>query len=410
MMDEMADFILPAGTVPPSECGSGSEAALRQTQKLESLGMLAGSVAHDFNNLLTAILGNLNLAQASLEAPAEAAALLAKVELTVLRAAGLARQVLAYSGTGPRQRAPQDLNRTAGELMHLMRVAIPENISFRMQLGRNLPAVEGDPAQIHQVIMNLLTNAAEAIGEAQGHILLGTRVVDLGDASPQGFAPVPAMPPGRYVVLDVSDTGCGMSLDVQQHIFDPFFTTKATGKGLGLATMLGILREHRAGIRIRSEEGRGTTFEVFFPAGSEALPPPAPWETEPMTRFNGRILLVDDEEAVLDAIGHALEALGLDVVRARNGTEALRVFEVEGPTLDVVLMDISMPRMDGRKAFRAMRKLQPEIPVILSSGYGRTHCTRGLNGTADFLQKPYRIPELRKALTLAMDRRSALAV
>ena len=381
------------------------EEALRQTQKLESLGLLAGGIAHDFNNLLTAVMGNLNLAQSLVPEGAPAAPFLEKVERTVLRAADLTRQMLAYSGRGQFQVAPLDLNQVVRDIVHLMKVSIPKTASLRFHLSKGLPPIEADAAQIQQVIMNLVVNAAEALEDREGMIIVGTRVLELETAAPPLFLPAKDLQPGRHVVLDVSDTGCGMGPEVQARIFDPFFTTKPSGRGLGLSAMLGILRGHGAGIRIRSSPGRGSTFELFFPACAGELPPPAPWDPAPETAMSGCVLLVDDEEVLREATGAALEAMGFEVLTAVDGAQALERFEAEAGRIRLVLMDLTMPRMDGRRAFRAMHASHPEIPVLLSSGYDRNLSTEGVldSGLAGFLQKPYRIPELRRAVALALE-------
>jgi len=284
-------------------------------------------------------------------------------------------------------------------------VSIPKTTTLRFHLGRNLPPVEADAAQIQQVIMNLVTNAAEAIGAEPGFILIGTRTVDLELPPIPMFLPAQNLKPGRYVVLDVTDTGCGMPREVLERIFDPFFSTKPTGRGLGLSAMLGILRGHGAGIKIRSAQGVGSTFELFFPVSLAEVAPPAPWEAPPLQAFSGRILLVDDEEVVLESTGAALESFGFEVVKAADGLQALERFEAEHQSLRLVLMDVTMPRLDGRGAFKAMHRAHPEVPVILSSGYDRQVSTEGFAhlGLAGFLQKPYRIPELRKALAVALE-------
>jgi CheY-like chemotaxis protein len=289
-------------------------------------------------------------------------------------------------------------------MVHLMQVAIPKGIALRLHLGRDLPPVEGDPARIQQVILNLVTNAAEAIGDARGFILVGTRLVELTEA-PLVPGPGRDLAPGRFVVLDVSDTGCGMSPEVRGRILEPFYSTKAPGRGLGLSTLGDFLEGHGAGLRIRSAEGRGSTFEIFFPAGKGELPPPDPWESEERASFPGRVLLADGEGEVLEAVGRALEGMGLEVVRAGSGAEALRAFEAEAGAFDVVLMDAAMPDMDGLEAFRAMRRLRPGAAVILSGGIHRPWSAAELQeaGLAGFLPRPYRIPELRRALTLALD-------
>jgi len=370
------------------------EEALRLSQKLESLGVLAGGIAHDFNNLLTAIMGNLNLAQLKLPEGSPALGHLEAVENTVLKASELTRQMLAYSGKGRFSVKPQDLDAVVNGMVHLLKVSVPKGASLSIHLAGNLPAVEGDAAQIQQVVMNLVTNAADALGDKEGVIRVATREEDLDEARIRAAFPAQDLEPGPFVVLEVEDTGCGMSPGVLARIFDPFFTTKVKGRGLGLSAMLGILKGHKAGILIQSREGEGSSFQVFFPASRGTAVPRPQAAAEPVSEFSGRLLLVDDEVIILDSIGLALETLGFEVIQARDGVEALERFEAARP--DLVLMDLTMPRMDGATAFAKMQALRPEVPVILSSGYDR----QALEGVkpAAFVQKPYRLKELKKLL------------
>jgi PAS domain S-box-containing protein len=376
-----------------------AEDALRQSQKLESLGILAGGIAHDFNNLLAVVLGNLNLAQMHLPDNAQVQPFLAKMEATVLRATELTKQMLAYSGRGHFVVEPQDLNQVVSEVTHLLEVSISKKIRLRFDLEPSLPAIHADAAQIQQVVMNLVTNASEAIGDREGAIHLSTSVAVFDASQLQTACHVGSMAPGRYVLLEVTDTGMGMSPEVMARIFDPFFTTKVSGRGLGLSAMLGILRGHGAGLRMTSEEGQGSSFRICFPASDEQ-PGPSVSATEASAThpLRGRILLVDDEELILQTVGSALKVLGLDILTARDGLEALERFRETRP--DLVLMDITMPRMDGREAFRAMHDLDPSIPVVLSSGFaeGDSLGTLSGQGPRGFLQKPYQIKELRQLL------------
>ncbi len=368
------------------------EEALRQSQKLESLGILAGGIAHDFNNLLTVVLGNLNLAQMNLPEHAPALPYLARMEATVLRATELTKQMLAYSGRGHFLVQPQDLNDVVHEVAHLLQVSISKKVRLRFDLETGLPAIQADAAQVQQVVMNLVTNASDAIGDQEGVIHLSTSTVRLDERELKSAYSAEALAPGRYVLLEVADSGMGMSPEVLSRIFDPFFTTKASGRGLGLSAMLGILRGHGAGLRIHSEVGRGSAFRICFPA-SEELPATAPRSPERSvpSLLRGRVLLVDDEDLIIETIGSALESLGLDVITAKDGLEALERFRDAHPRPDLVLMDLTMPRMDGREAFRAMYDLDPTIPIVLSSGFTETDSLQTLSGQgpAGFIQKPY---------------------
>jgi len=376
------------------------EAQFQQAQKLESLGVLAGGIAHDFNNLLTAILGNLNLAQFNLNPESPAAPFLENAERTVLKASDLTKQMLAYSGKGRFVVKLHDVNAVVGEMAHLLQVSISKKAVLRLHLAKGLPPIEADGAQLQQVVMNLVTNASEALGDQEGTIAITTGLAELDADYIASTFPAQPLPPGRYITLEVSDTGQGMSPDVLARIFDPFFTTKPTGRGLGLSAMLGILRGHQAGLKIYSEVGRGSSFKAFFPAAPGHAGPAEPSETHEATPLAGRILLVDDEAVILDTIGPALEALGLQVVLANDGIEAVEQFRADPGGFDLVLMDLTMPRMDGREAFQLMRRTRPSVRVILSSGYNEQESIQAFAGKdlSGFLQKPYTLQALRTAL------------
>ncbi|GLH71389.1 hypothetical protein GETHPA_29230 [Geothrix rubra] len=379
-----------------------AEEAVRQAQKLESLGVLAGGIAHDFNNLLTAVLGNLNLAQMSLAKGNPAEPYLENMERGILRAAELTKQMLAYSGRGHFIVQFQNLNQVVQEFTHLLEVSISKKVALHFDLDPDLPPIEADAAQIQQVVLNLVTNAADAIGDREGSIRIRTGLERLeGDPLLAAALPGQDLPAGAYVVLEVEDTGCGMNREVLDRIFDPFFTTKTTGRGLGLSALLGILRGHNAGLRIASEPGRGSSFQLYFPAASNRLPAPtaATAEAGPR-RLRGRVLVVDDEELILETTAMALSAIGFEVEKARDGLEAVARVEAGREGLDLVLMDLTMPRMDGREALLAIHRLAPDLPVILSSGYNEQDSLQAFDGEgpAAFLQKPYQVQELRRVL------------
>ena len=380
------------------------EAQVQQTQKLESLGVLAGGIAHDFNNLLTAILGNLNLAQFRLSPESPAIPFLENAEKTVLKAADLTKQMLAYSGKGRFVVKLRDVNEVVQEMTHLLQVSISKKAILRLHLTPKLPPVEADGAQFQQVVMNLVTNASEALGDQGGVISISTGVVDMDAGYIASTFPAQTLAAGNYVTLEVNDTGQGMSAEVMARIFDPFFTTKHTGRGLGLSAMLGILRGHQAGLKIYSEVGQGSSFKVFFPAAHGDA---APTEVEhpcDQDDLKGTVLLVDDEPAVLNTICPALEALGLRVITAKDGLDAVERFELEPDAIDLVLMDLTMPRLDGSEAFQAMRRIRPDVRVILSSGYNEQETIQLFvgKGLAGFLQKPYTMEALRAALQKAL--------
>ena len=383
-----------------------SEEALRQSQKLESLGVLAGGIAHDFNNLLTVILGNANLGALSLPSESSARPYLVQIEAACLRAADLTRQLLTYAGKGQLQVLDVDLNRLVEEMTQLMAVSISKKAAVRYDLTAGLPCISADPSQMQQLVMNLVTNASEAIGdERSGLITVRTGVQMLDAAYITGLHPSLPLAPGRYVTLEVSDTGCGMSPAIQDRIFDPFYTTKFTGRGLGLSAMLGILRSHHGSLRVYSEEGRGSVFKLFLPAagGPHSECPPA--DARPSWTGQGTLLLVDDEPSAR-AIARAMaEALGFQVVEAADGREAVAIFELRHRELSAVIMDLTMPHMDGRQAFLQMRTVNAAVPVVLSSGYNEQDVLgeflgRGLVG---FLPKPYQQSQFMAVLRQALE-------
>ncbi|MBL0311493.1 MAG: PAS domain S-box protein [Holophagaceae bacterium] len=373
---------------------------LLHAQKLESLGILAGGIAHDFNNLLTAMLGNLNLAEMNLAENSPALPYLATIEKTVMKASDLTKQMLAYSGKGRFVVMPHDLNTVVQEMLHLLQVSITKKVSLQLDLAPDLPAFQADVSQIQQVVMNLVTNASDAMGDSEGTISIGTRRMDLDSNSISGAFPNQTLAPGPYVVLEVSDNGCGMDPEIQAKIFDPFFTTKVSGRGLGLSAMLGIIRGHQGGILIQSERGKGSSFQLYFPACGGVPTVRTKVDSDYQGQFTGTVLLVDDEEAVLNAMGSALKLFGFQVLTAGDGIDALEIFNAEAGKLKIVLMDITMPRLDGARTFLAMQKSHPEIPVILSSGYDEHDFSEAFQfkGLAAFLQKPYQLKELRKVL------------
>ena len=382
-----------------------SEEVVRQMQKLDSLGLLAGGIAHDFNNLLATMLGNLNLAERKLSVVSPAMPYLRTLESTVLRAADLAKQMLAYSGRGRFVIKGVDLSQVVQEVTHLLAVALPKSVVLRFDLAPDLPIVEADVAQLQQVVMNLVTNAAEAIGDRDGTVSVTTGVVDVdGDDVTTTFVG-PPMTPGRYVTLEVSDSGCGIAPDVLPKIFDPFFTTKRSGRGLGLCAMIGILRGHHAGLDIDSEPGKGSTFKVYFPAGArdvDAVPPPV--AAGPFAVPRGIALVVDDEVSLRRLLAEMLREQGFQVLEAANGLEAVAFVQEHRSAVTLVLMDMTMPKMNGEEAFRAIRSLEPRLPVILCSGYNEQEAVQRFlgKGLAGFLQKPFGQGALENAVRAAL--------
>ncbi len=373
---------------------------LEHTQRLESLGVLAGGIAHDFNNLLTAILGNAGLARRHTPDDSPIAANLQHIEEASERAADLCKQMLAYSGKGKFVVTPINLSELITDITKLLSVSISKNVSLRTDLDPALPAIVADKAQMQQVIMNLIINASEAIGEGSGNIVIHTGVMDVDNPYLQTTHIDDPLPPGSYVFIEISDDGCGMDKQTQKKLFDPFFTTKFTGRGLGMSAILGIVRGHNGAIKVYSEPGKGTTFKVLFPVAKdvEVQEVYATPDTHQAWVGHGLILVVDDEKSLRETASLMLENIGFQVITACDGVEAVEIFSRSHSEIDVVLLDMTMPKMDGKTAFREMRRIDPDVRVILSSGYNEQDATSHFagKGLAGFIQKPYHLATLRQ--------------
>ncbi len=377
------------------------EDKLRQAQKLESLGVLAGGIAHDFNNLLTSVLGYADLALLDLSPFALARHNVEQIVLSARRAADLTRQLLAYSGKGRFIVEPVQLALVVEEMSHLLEVSIAKKCTLRFHFTPDIPAIQADVTQLRQVIMNLILNASEAIGEQNGVISITTGAMYCDrDYLAQTYFDQD-LPDGIYVYLEVSDTGIGMPQDVHAKIFDPFFTTKLTGRGLGLAAVLGIVRGHGGAIKVYSEPGRGTTFKVLFPGVHQSDEmPQRPLQTGESWKGQGTVLVVDDEEAVRTIAQRMLERMGFIVYTATDGYDGVTLFQAHADEIHLVLLDMTMPRMDGEEVFRELRRLRPEVLVVLTSGYNEQDAINRFSGKglAGFIQKPYQYEELRTML------------
>ncbi|HXI39920.1 MAG TPA: PAS domain S-box protein [Bryobacteraceae bacterium] len=365
---------------------------LRHTQKLESLGVLAGGVAHDFNNLLTGILGNASLALETLPSDSRARDILHDVVRASERASHLTRQLLAYSGKGQFIIEPLNLSQQVREISSLIRTSISRNVRLTLELNDDVPIIQADSSQLQQLIMNLVINGAESIGEGDnGTVLVSTGVQDVDEPYLQTIGES-ALPTGTYVTLEVHDTGCGMDEATLARIFDPFFTTKFTGRGLGLAAVLGIVRGHKGAMKVYSHLGEGTTFKVLFPAAKTnetVATKPIPVDSLPAS--NELILVIDDEEIIRRTAKSMLEHHGYQVVLAENGNEGVQLFQVLAEKVSAVLLDMAMPVMNGEEALRRLKAINPAIKVILSSGYNQVETIRRFTGEglAGFIQKPY---------------------
>ncbi len=381
------------------------EAQMLQAQKLESLGVLAGGIAHDFNNLLTSVIGYCDLARGELKDRTAAREFIDEAVEGAHRAAELTQQMLAYSGKGTLLVEPVQLSTLVSDITRLLEVSISKKCVLRLELMENLPACLADATQLRQVIMNLIINASDAIGDRSGVVAITTGVAWCDGAYLAENFVDDALPEGLYVHLEVADTGSGMSSETRARIFDPFFTTKFTGRGLGLAAVLGIVRGHQGAIRVYSELGRGTTFKLLLPAEPQLEPvvsrdssEPSPW------RGTGSVLVIDDEESIRALTQHMLKGMGFDVATACDGREGVEVFRSMADKNPLVLLDLTMPHLDGAAAFAQLRRLREDVRVILMSGYNEHSLATQFagKGLAGFIQKPFRLHELRTLVQSAM--------
>lgn len=373
------------------------EAQLLQAQKLESLGVLAGGIAHDFNNLLSSILGYADLALHELPAASPTRHLIGEAVNGALRAAELTNQMLAYSGKGRFVVEPVHLAQVLDDMSRLLQMSISKKCALTYNLVPDLPVVEADATQLRQVVMNLVINASEAMGETGGVIAISTGVRHCDRAYLSETYLDENLPAGAYVYLEVADTGSGMTPETRARIFDPFFTTKFTGRGLGLSVVLGIVRGHGGAVKVLSEPGQGTTFRVLLPASAMPAQAAAQREAGPKEwRGSGTVLVVDDEDMVRDLTRRMLESLGFTVLTAADGEEGVAVFRREDGRICLVLLDMSMPRLDGEETLREMRRIRANVPTILCSGYNEQTATSRFAGIGPsaFIQKPFRYDSL----------------
>ncbi|MGI8991344.1 MAG: hybrid sensor histidine kinase/response regulator [Bryobacteraceae bacterium] len=373
------------------EQGQRIQQKLLHTQKLESLGVLAGGVAHDFNNLLTGILGNASLAYDVLPADSPLRSNLRDVVSASERAADLTRQLLAYSGKGRFVVEPIDVSGLTVEISKLVRMSMPKTVRLTVNAASDLPFVEGDAGQLQQIVMNLAINGAEAIGELPGEVHVSTGVLQLEEADIKGAFSADGITAGKFVFFEVQDTGCGMDEATRAQIFDPFFTTKFTGRGLGLAAALGIVRGHKGAIKVYSDVGRGSTFKVYLPVWEGERAPAQPGAPDRDLTGSGMILIVDDEDVVRRTTQNTLRHFGYEVVLAENGMEAIDIFHKSPDRISLILLDMTMPVMSGEETLRQIRKIRPEVPVILTSGFNEAEAIRRFagKGLAGFIQKPF---------------------
>jgi PAS domain S-box-containing protein len=365
------------------------EEQMRQTQKLESLGVLAGGLAHDFNNLLTGIMGNASLALEEAKNSADLNEHIGEILRSSERAALLVRQMLAYAGKGHHLIEPLDVSQQISEIVPLIRTSVPRSVQLDLQLIPDSARVDADRSQLQQLIMNLVINAAEAIGEQPGTVTIATSHTQINDEA--------------QVVLTITDTGCGMDEATKSQMFDPFFTTKFTGRGLGLAAVMGIIRTHRGNISVDSAPRQGTTVTVVLPASATLTPAAGPEEPVDL-RGSGHILVVDDEDLVRNLAKFTLERFGYTTELADNGEEGLNIFSARPGEFAAVILDLTMPIMGGEEMLKRIRQIRPDVPVLLSSGFSEIDALRRFHdrGLAGFLQKPYTATALGRKLKQAL--------
>jgi len=378
------------------------EAQIQHAQKLESLGVLAGGIAHDFNNLLMVVLGNASVALMSMTPESPGRAHIQDVETAAKRASELVKQMLAYSGKAQFAVERLNVNILVGEMVHLLEISISKNATLEYHFAEGVPDIEADATQVRQIIMNLVTNASDAIGDKSGTISISTGATECDQATLASTYLDDGLPAGVYSYFEVSDTGEGMTPETRAKVFDPFFTTRFPGRGLGLAAVLGIVRGHKGAIEVHSEPNRGSRFKLLFPtmepAEGKATVTAAGAGEEPSG--GGTVLLVDDDEMVRSVAGRMIEKLGFEVRMAPDGRAALEVFAEHQQEIRCVLLDLTMPRMGGEETLQELRRIDPEVAVILSSGYDETEIAQRFAGKdlAGFIQKPYTAGDLAQKL------------
>jgi PAS domain S-box-containing protein len=375
------------------------EQQLLHAQKLESLGVLAGGIAHDFNNILTSIIGNADLALMRINPESPAIDNLHSIEKASARAADLAKQMLAYSGKGKFVITNHDINDLLEEMLHILQVSISKKAVLRLNLTRPLPPVEVDATQIRQIIMNLVINASEAIGDKSGVIAISTGCMDCDSSYLKDVWLDENINDGLYVFIEIADTGCGMSKEILAKLFDPFFTTKFTGRGLGMAAVLGIVRGHKGAVKVYSEPGKGSTFKILLPASGKPAEIFNHDARDGHWKGSGTVLLVDDEETVRGIATEMLKELGFNVVTANDGREAMEAYKAREDT-SFVILDLTMPHMDGEQCFRELRRLNPDVKIIMSSGFSELEVTQKFvgKGLTGFIQKPYKLSSLSEVI------------
>ena len=374
---------------------------LQLAQKFESLGTLAGGVAHDFNNILMSIMGYAEISLTEIPKSGRLYENICMIQTAAQRAAELTRQMLDFTGKNVFRIEPMDLSLLVKEMANLLSVTISKKITVCYDLKEGITAV-GDPLQLRQIVMNLIMNASEAIGDNNGQITIRTGMLDRNSNSMKSTAVSNLDPDNEfYAFLEVTDTGCGIPPETLEKIFDPFFTTKFTGRGLGLAATMGIIKSHRGAISVTSTPGRGSSFVIILPASEELLNDAVDKETViPELKLKGKILLADDEETILSLTEMMLEPYNIEIICAGDGARAVEIFENQKQEIALVILDMVMPKLSGEETFNKIKAISPEIPVIIASGHSRNETLQRFTGASfdGFLQKPFRIQDLIKEI------------
>lgn len=388
------------------------EDRIRNAEKLSSLGMLAGGVAHDYNNLLMGVLGNASLLLSELPGESPYCSKLQSIEKAAQHAAELTRQLQTYSGGGEFVSKPTDLQALVRGMSDLLSATISKKIGVEYDFAEGVPAVEADPTQLRQVVMNLVINAAEAIGDRSGTIVIRTRLIRADRSLLDSTYLQNDMAEGTCVSVEVVDDGQGMEPETRSRVFDPFFSTKQTGRGLGLAVVLGIVRRHGGALRVDSRPRGGTVFQLLFPPSAQQ-PEADTADKDPVAslgdfRGSGLVLVVDDEEHVRSVASAALEAAGFEVETVGGGCEAVKEFGKRPGDFVAVLLDMTMPDMSGEQVLRDLKRIRSDVPVILSSGYTKSDIIGSFAAgeLGGFLRKPYRPAELVEKICLTLKRRT----
>jgi PAS domain S-box-containing protein len=388
------------------------EQQLQQAQRLESLGVLAGGIAHDFNNILAIIMGYCSLIKMDYD---DAETHVPEIEKAAERAAGLCRQMLAYSGKTQIVQVQVNLWLLVDEMVAMLKAALPRNTVIKPFLSTDIPIINGDERQLRQIVMNLIINASEAVGEAQGEVRVSLVKTTITAGHPEHDYYGKEIPPGGYVCLEVTDNGCGMDEETKWRIFEPFYTTKFTGRGLGMSAVLCIITAHKGALQLFSQPGQGTTFKVYLPVqGGEQ----AEEESHELSAASGQwqgsgtILLVEDEDQVRFIAATILKKLGCTVLEAANGREALELYRKNAADIILVITDMGMPIMDGYELFRELKNLQPELPIIISSGFGDAVVTSRIprENIAGLVSKPYNYDLLREVMRNAVGKTARVLV